>query len=178
VAVVDPRGVGKLRPPLQVKGHDYADPLVGVEENIAYNAFLVGKSLLGMRVADVLAALARVKETMKPGRVILCGRRDAALVACLAAAVSKDVEAVAVEDMALSFLPLFDAAGQAVNAASILPRLLAAFRDLPDVLAALAPRRVLAAALPGKADVHLANVYVTERSFAKEPPVLLSWLRG
>ena len=30
-----------------------------MEENIAYNAFLVGKSLLGMRVADVLAAVRR-----------------------------------------------------------------------------------------------------------------------
>src|SRR5205814_95754 len=40
VAAVDPRGVGRLRPPLEVKGHDYADPLCGVEENLAYNAFL------------------------------------------------------------------------------------------------------------------------------------------
>jgi len=38
-------------------GPDYADPLCGVEENLAYNAFLVGKSLLGMRVTDVLAAI-------------------------------------------------------------------------------------------------------------------------
>ena len=38
-----------------VPGHDYADPLCGVEENLAYNAFLVGRTLLGMRVADVLA---------------------------------------------------------------------------------------------------------------------------
>ena len=30
VAVIDPRGVGKLRPTLEVKGRDYADPLVGV----------------------------------------------------------------------------------------------------------------------------------------------------
>src|SRR5262249_4810665 len=45
VVAVDPRGVGPLRPDLSVKGHDYADPLAGVEENVAYNAFLVGKSL-------------------------------------------------------------------------------------------------------------------------------------
>src|SRR6185295_10928054 len=57
VVVIDPRGVGSLRPKLSVKGRDYADPLVGVEENLAYNAFLVGKSLLGMRVTDVQAAV-------------------------------------------------------------------------------------------------------------------------
>src|SRR4029079_1785052 len=34
VTIVDPRGVGKLRPAgLEVKGHAYADPLCGVEEN-------------------------------------------------------------------------------------------------------------------------------------------------
>ena len=69
VRVIDPRGVGKLRPTLAVKGHDYVDPLVGVEENLAYNAFLVGESLLGMRVADVLAAVGK-----QMGRVALCGR--------------------------------------------------------------------------------------------------------
>ncbi len=31
VVVIDPRGVGSLRPRLSVRGHDYADPLVGVE---------------------------------------------------------------------------------------------------------------------------------------------------
>src|SRR5213075_822728 len=51
VSVVDPRGVGKSRPALQVKGHAYADALCGVEENLAYNAFLVGQSLVGLRVA-------------------------------------------------------------------------------------------------------------------------------
>src|SRR5262249_3030836 len=66
VTVVDPRGVGKLRPAgLEVKGHSYANPLCGVEENLAYNAFLVGKSLLGMRVADVLKAAAKVRADAK-----------------------------------------------------------------------------------------------------------------
>src|SRR5262249_52269717 len=37
VCVIDPRGVGRLRVALEVKGRDYADPLVGVEENLAYN---------------------------------------------------------------------------------------------------------------------------------------------
>src|SRR5205814_6371246 len=97
VVVVDPRGVGSLRPKLSVKGHDYADPLVGVEENLAYNAFLVGKSLLGMRVTDVQAAVRALAARMKPARVVLCGRRDATLVACLTAAIEPCVTHVAVE---------------------------------------------------------------------------------
>jgi pimeloyl-ACP methyl ester carboxylesterase len=117
VTVVDPRGVGKLRPAgLEVKGHLYADPLCGVEENIAYNAFLVGKNLVGMRVADVLKAVAKVQGDTKATKVVLCGRRDSALVACFAAAVDPSIHAVAVEEMPLSFWPLFEPEGRAINA--------------------------------------------------------------
>ena len=91
VVVVDPRGVGKLRCPLTIKGRDYADPLDGVEENIAYNAFLVGKTLLGMRVTDVLAAVKQLTAKVKPTKLVLCGRRDAALVVALAAAVESSI---------------------------------------------------------------------------------------
>jgi hypothetical protein len=105
VTVVDPRGVGKLWPAgLEVKGHAYADPLCGVEENIAYNAFLLGTSLLGLRVADVLKATAQIRADAKPARIVLCGRKDAALVACFAAAVDPTIDAVATEDMQLSLL--------------------------------------------------------------------------
>ena len=119
VAILDPRGVGKLRVPLEVKGHGYGDPLVGVEENIAYNAFLVGKSLLGMRVTDLLAGLARFKT--KATRTVVCARRDAALVACLAAAIDPRIQAVAVEEMLPTYRPFFQADAPPINAASILP---------------------------------------------------------
>ena len=177
VVVVDPRGVGILRPQLSVKGHDYADPLVGVEENIAYNAFLMGKSLLGMRVADVLAAVKSLMEKGKPKRVVLCGRRDAALVACLAAAVEPSIQGVAAEEMALSFLPLFAAEGQPINAASILPGLLRSFGDVADVLAEIAPRRVLVAAGIGKLARRLASVRAVEGRFAANSSLLGALLR-
>jgi dienelactone hydrolase len=173
VAVLDPRGVGELRPPLEVKGHDYADPLAGVEENLAYNAFLVGRSLLGLRVADVLAGVAKLTAAT-PADVILCGRRDAALVACLAAAVEPRVKRLAVEEMPLSLLPLFAADGWLVNAASILPGLLRDFGDVDAVLAAVAPRRVLVAAPPDTA--RQPPVPVTERRFTRDPDVFLRWL--
>ena len=178
MTVVDPRGVGRLRPDLRIWGHAYDDPLNGVEENIAYNAFLVGKTLLGMRVTDVLAAVAKMKAKYRPGRIVLCGRRDAALVACLAAALEPAVSHVAAEEMLLSFLPLFEARGQAVNAASVLPGILRDFGDIEDVLAAIAPRKVLAAAPRGKTDRKLPSVCVTDRHFTADAAVFLDWLRG
>ena len=115
-------------PSFSRSARNYADPLSGVEENIAYNAFLVGKSLVGMRVADVLKALERLAAKGKPRRVIVCGRRDAALVACLAAAVHPTIDRVACEEMLLSFRTLFAAEGFPINAASILPGLLQKYR--------------------------------------------------
>jgi dienelactone hydrolase len=179
VTVVEPRGVGKLRPAgLAVKGHSYSDPLCGVEENIAYNAFLVGKNLLGMRVADVLKAAAEVRRSVRPARLVLCGRRDAALVACFAAAVGPTIDAVAVEDAPLSYWPLFAAEGTAINAASILPRVLRDFGDISAVLAAAAPRKVLAAAPAGKPDRPVANLDQTDKRFTADPAVLLDWLKS
>ncbi len=172
VRVIDPRGVGQLRPALAVKGHDYADPLVGVEENLAYNAFLVGQSLLGMRVADVLAAVGK-----QTGPVTLCGRRDAALVVCLAAAVAPTVRRVALEEMRASYLSLFDEAGVPVNAASLLPGLVRDFGDLPDVLAEIAPRSVLLAAPSGDLGKLPKSARMTESRFSADPDVLRDWLK-
>jgi len=178
VTVVDPRGVGQLRPVgLEVKGHAHTDPLCGVEENIAYNAFLVGKNLLGMRVADVLKAVAKVRTDTKATRVVLCALIDAALVACFAAAVEPAIDAVAVEDVPLSYLPLFEPDGNAINAASILPRMLRDFGDIAAVLAAVAPRKVLASAATGEPDRKLANLTRSDARFSSDPAILLDWLK-
>ncbi len=178
VTVADPRGVGKQRPNLEVKGHAYEDPLCGVEENLAYNAFLVGKSLLGMRVADAVEAARRVRESHRPELLVICGRRDAALVACFAAAVDTNIAAVAVEDVLLSFWDLFEASGRAINAASVLPCLLRDFGDMDAVLAAIGPRKVLAAAPRGKLLQSLPHVNEVKQGFSIDVSGLLEWING
>jgi dienelactone hydrolase len=178
IVIVDPRGAGAARLNLTSRGSSYADPLSGVEENVAYNAFLVGESLLGLRLSDVLAAVQKVVAGMRPRRLVLCGRRDAALVACFAAAVEPSIQGVATEEMLQSFLPLFSAEGYPVNGASILPGLLRDFGDLPDVLARIGPSGVLVAAGVGEAAQRLPSVRVTAERFTRDPRVLTEWLRG
>ncbi len=173
---LDPRGVGVLRQNKEVRGRDYADPLAGVEENVAYNAFLVGKSLLGMRVTDVREAVRKATAERKPRRVVLCGRRDAALVACLAAAVTPEVTHAALEELPLSLLPLFEAAGRPINAASILPGLLRDYGDLSEVLAELAPRPVLVGAPATKPGRLPAHVRVQEERWSQTPSGFVEWL--
>jgi dienelactone hydrolase len=176
VVSIDPRGVGELRPNLAVRGHDYADALCGVEENIAYNAFLVGKSLMGMRVTDVSAAVKLLTADVRPARVVLVGRADAALVACLAAAIDPAITHVAVEGLPLSFRPLFDADDRPINAASILPRLLRDFGDVAEILGAIGPRRVLVSAGDGRLSRRMASVETTDRGFVGAPNILMDWL--
>jgi dienelactone hydrolase len=181
VFVVDPRGVGKSRSPLTVRGRDYADPLEGVEENIAYNAFLVGKSLVGMRVSDVLSAVRKIQaESIRPmrRRVVLCGRREAALTAVFAAAVEPDIHQVATEEMRLSFLPLFGANGNPINAANILPGLFRGFGDIEDVLAKIAPRKVLVAAGVGEVGRRIQSIQAAKEGFTMNPRILTEWLAG
>jgi cephalosporin-C deacetylase-like acetyl esterase len=176
IIVVDPRGVGRSRPAIFHQARKYADPLSGVEENIAYNAFLVGKSLLGMRVADVLKATERLMTEGKPRRVIVCGRRDAALVACMAAAVEPRIERVACEEMVLSFRSLFSAEGFPINAASILPGLLQKYGDVADVLAQIEPRKVLLAAGIGEISRSGPNLQMIPGRFDAEPRRLTEWM--
>jgi dienelactone hydrolase len=177
-AVVDPRGAGQARIGLEARYGSYADPMSGVEENVAYNAFLVGQSLLGLRVADVRAAAQKALDTIKPKALILCGCRDAALVACLAAAVEPAIGGVATEEMLRSYLPLFSPESAPINAACILPGLLRDFGDLPDVLETIGPRRVLVSAGVGGGARPLASVQVAEGRFTDDPRVLTAWVRG
>ena len=178
VAVVDPRGVGRTRCPLEIAGLDYAEPLAGVEANVAYNAFLLGKSLLGMRVTDVLAAVEKLSAWHAGQRIVLCGRRDAALVCCLAAAVEPKVAAVAVEEMRLSYRPLFAGPGEAINAASILPNLLRDFGDIPEVLAAISPRKLLLAGSSGPPLEKMPTIRASDERFSHSPQLLADWLRS
>lgn len=175
VQIVDPRGAGQQRLSRAVKGHDYADPLCGVEENVAYNAFLVGKSLMGMRVSDVLAAVQRSQKEVPARRVVLCARGDAALVALFAAAVELSISRLAVEDLRLSYRGLFAADAMPINAASIVPGLLAHVGDLPEVLAKIAPRKVLISAAAQAPAEQLSAEFVADR-FTARPRLLLDWL--
>jgi hypothetical protein len=78
--------------------------------------------------------------------------------------------------MLLSYLPLFAAAGQPINAASILPGLLKSFGDIPDVLAQIAPRKTLVSAGVGKLARDLPSVTIVAEGFSTNPRRLTDWL--
>lgn len=177
VIIIDPRGVGASRPSVFAKAAHYADPLSGVEENLAYNAFLVGRSLAGMRSSDVLAAISQLRKREEARRIVLCGRRDAALVSCLSAAVDGRIDRVACEEMPITFRPLFSADGLPFNAASIVPGLLQRFGDIPEIISALSPGKVLVASAIGEPVALPSNLRTIPGHFSRSPEALMAWLR-
>jgi cephalosporin-C deacetylase-like acetyl esterase len=178
VFVVDPRGTSRSRPGLTVKWSNYTDPISGVEENIAYNAFLVGKSLLGMRVTDLIVAVKQLGAQERPRRLVVCGRKDAALTATLAAALEPAITDLATEEMLLGYRSLFAESGVPINAASILPGLLEHFGDVPELLAQVAPRRTLIAAGRGESPRATASIQTLTEPFSGSPRLFTDWLEG
>jgi cephalosporin-C deacetylase-like acetyl esterase len=178
VVAVDSRGVGKLRPNITIRGdRAYADPLESIEGNLAANAFLVGKSLAGMRVTDVRAALKELAGTLHKSRVILVGRADGAMTATLTAAIEPTVSGVAVEELPLTMRYYFDPVGHPVGGATIVPGLLRDFGDMKEVLAAIGPRKVMLSAAVGTLADPLPGVERVTGSLSASPGVLSDWLR-
>jgi dienelactone hydrolase len=186
--VVDPRGVGRQRPEGQaVRGKEYTDPLCGVEENIAYNAFLCGTSLASLRVADVLAAVQRAIKESKTKRLAVFGRRDAALISVLTTAVEQAITHVAVEDLMSTFGALLPPKGRlpavapsdridpAVNAASIVPGLLARYGDVWQIVREIAPRQAVLEA--GRIQLPRTNMpELVGPSLNRDVKAVLNWL--
>jgi hypothetical protein len=72
---------------------------------------------------------------------------------------------------------VFEADGKPINAASILPRLLRDFGDIAAVIAAIAPRPMLAAAPTAKPDRPLTNLDQSDKRFTSDAQVLIDWLK-
>ena len=174
-----PRGVGNRRVKLAVKGRDYSDPISSVEANLAYNAFLVGETLVGMRTADVIAAVRQIMKRNQPEKVILCGRKDAGLIALMAASIDPMISGVAVEEIPESFMSLLSESAAPLNAASIVPGLLADFGDIPEILDTVSPRK----ALISKTSVELnpksvGSVRIEKNKFSTNPNLIMDWLKS
>jgi cephalosporin-C deacetylase-like acetyl esterase len=146
VAVVDVRGFGETRSPRNAadKRMGYYHPRDGMDADLSYAALSLGRPLLGMRVHDVLSALAclRARPDVDPARIVLSGRGWAALIAVFAAAIDPDSAAAAAEGVPASYAEILGAETWAQPVSQMLPGVLQDF-DLEDVFALCAPRPVL-----------------------------------
>lgn len=149
VLVFDPRGVGAVRNraiPIPNWVEDYYG-IYGTEFKLAYDALLLGTSLLGMRVYDVLRAASLLRGETDADGVSLVGEGIGATHALYAAGVARNVDRVVLRDMGPSFAEMATARDPPFR-----PEL-AAFDVVGDrerVLAALDRRNVRVETATGK----------------------------
>ncbi len=138
--VPDLRGLGETQPPLDRRDSfvrnfgDYKSTLTGL---------LVGKTMVGMRAADVVRAVdvLAARPDVDSSRIAVVGRAAAAIPTLFAALFDSRIQSVVVDGMLLSYDAVVHARIHQGIVEQIVPSALKYF-DLPDVIAAIAPRRV------------------------------------
>ena len=139
----DARGLGETqyRVPSKV---DYFEPISGVESNLVYNSFLIGRPMLAMRIKDALRAvdvLSR-RTDVNPSKIFVLGEGAGGVMAEFVAALDRRVTGIAVAGTLLDYRQIIDTGNYAIHVDLFLPQILRYF-DLPELAAEIAPRPFL-----------------------------------
>ncbi len=145
VIAADVRGIGETRPPhvpsiTEPPGFRH---LFDVETAIAYMAWYMDESLLGMRVQDVVRTVdyALTRTDVDSGAVCAIGRGAGALWVIFAAALDERIQA-AVSEAGLGAYRLLAQTDRYLHGAGVFLRDVLLEFDLEHVAAAIAPRRL------------------------------------
>ena len=137
VCAADVRGIGDLRPEVGRGAPGYTLPH-DTEEEFAWASLILGKPLLGQRVTDILALV----EALKDGRgVVLAANGKLTVPALFAAALTRDVAHVYLAGGLASLRSVVETEDSHEPLSNLAFNLLA-HTDLPQLAAAVAPRRV------------------------------------
>lgn len=137
---VDPRGMGETASTRFRDGEGLLAQLHGNDAKHAYEAFLLGETLIGQRVSDALAALAFLKAEVAY-RAGICGWGYGGLLALHAAALAAEITALSVHGALDSYHSLVREPQYDHPTSAFIPGVLGAY-DLPDLVALAAPRPV------------------------------------
>ena len=147
----DPRGLGAVRSrdvnSSMICGNDYF-AYMGTEYKLAYDAFLMGSSLIGMRIFDILQAREYLADRYpKANSYGITGMRVGAVLAMYAAAAEESFERIDLVEPMPSFYELAVAEGFEID-----PRLnlydVVGTCDAPQLVRALANRTLTVNGLP------------------------------
>jgi dienelactone hydrolase len=149
VAVVEPRGTGESAPVPPGRG-EYGSGPFGKDEREAFLGILLGRPLLAQRTFDVLQAiraLAMVDDSLRrrqgyePVGLDLVGIGPGAPIALHAALLEPRAASLELDGGLVSWTALAQSPLSKGQLSSVLPGVLAEY-DLPDLVAAMAPRPV------------------------------------
>jgi len=144
VLAPDLRGLGEMRPADVARGAGWTRYFG--DYDAAMTAFLIGESLVGMRAADILKAvdILAARDDVDASRISGVGRGMAAVPLLYAAALDDRLRTLAFERMLISYRDVVEKRIHRQVLENIIPGVLKQF-DLPDLVASLAPRKVLLA---------------------------------
>jgi len=139
VFTIDPRGMSETKSKLNRRGDYYR--LYGIETDLTYSSFMIGRPLFGMRVFDVIrcAEYLAEREDVDSDRLLCRGVGSGGLLALYAAALDKKIVGVLAENFLSTYHRLFDGNIYKHHVNIFLPSALK-YYDLPDVVACIAPR--------------------------------------
>jgi hypothetical protein len=112
-------------------------------QDLTWLALMVGKSLVGLQMADIIRGLDVLEEKglLHDGRAIAVGRGLAAVSLLHAAAIDSRIESLAVEESLLSYKAVAESPIHSKIFEVVIPGVLRRY-DLQDLVAAIAPRIV------------------------------------
>ena len=141
VLAIDARGMGETEVLESEQANDVR-PYFG-DYDSAMTALVVGKPLVGMRALDISRAvdLLEAREDVDPGRILAFGRGNGAAAVLYAATLDERLKKIVLERMLVSYQTVVDQKIHRQVFESVVPSVLHVC-DLPDLVAALAPREV------------------------------------
>ncbi|HEU0007124.1 MAG TPA: acetylxylan esterase, partial [Terriglobia bacterium] len=141
VLAIDARGMGETEV-LETEQANDVRPYFG-DYDSAMTALVVGKPLVGMRALDISRAidLLQAREEVDPGRILAFGRGKGAVSVLYAAMLDERLKKIVLERMLVSYQTIVDQKIHRQVFENVVPSVLR-FCDLPDLVAAFAPREV------------------------------------
>jgi len=169
VIAIDFRGVGETRSPHGDPSRYYQRH--GVETDLAYTSFMLGKPLVGLRARDVVRAGDYARSRGDAGDVSVLGVGMGALIALHAALLDEQFVSVTVRDLLVSYKSVVLNELYTHHPNRFIPSVIGRY-DVGDVVAAIAPRSVTIESCldemeqPAKADVVTEEYGIARSAFA------------
>jgi hypothetical protein len=145
VCVPDLRGVGDLRPAFG-RGAAQTARTHNSEEEYAWSSLILGRPLLGQRVTDMLSVLHAIRRhpAVAGKRVVVAAQGKMTVPALFAALLDSDWSGLYLSGGLVSFRSLVETEQYDYPFANFVPGI-AGYMDLPEIVRAVAPKKVVLA---------------------------------
>ena len=155
VCAPDLRNMDDLTPEFSRGAARHARPH-NSDEDYAWSSFILGKPLIGQKVTDLLAVVRglRSRADLQSRRVVVAARGTTSVVAQFAAAIEPAIDSLYLAGGLASYQRIVDHEQYTYPFGNFVPNLLL-HTDLPDLAAAIRPRRIIMAGAVDQAGVRL-----------------------